>query len=513
MISAYRVAQVRAAEDVMFAQLPDGTLMQRAAMGLAIACAGLLTSVRGAVVGSRVVLLVGSGNNGGDALWAGSMLRARGCRVDAVCVSDSIHAEGAAALARAGGAIVSADSPDVSTVVAEADLVLDGIVGIGGRGGLREAASRLADLARGSEGILVAVDIPSGVDADSGLVADTCIEADVTVTFGCLKPGLLLAPGREASGAVVLVDIGLGDALPGVGTPYALSLEAIDVAAWVAEPGGDAYKYSRGVVGVAAGSAEYPGAALLCTGAARHANTGMVRYLDRSDGNASRVVEQFPDVVVDGTAPVDQPRATAWACGPGFVGSHADLPTVRAVLAADLPVVLDAGALQVVADSDDVRADILARCARGLPTILTPHEGEFRRIAPDVLERAEGRLEAASQAASSLGAVVVLKGAGTVVAGPSGGARIDTEGTADLGVAGSGDVLTGIIGGLVAGAWQEGTRSDTDILDVVAAAVWLHGRAGRIAADRGPVTAPDLIASVGRAILDARFGSPVNAHG
>ena len=502
MIEAFDVSQVRAAEGSLMARLPDGTLMQRAATGLAIACSRFLTSMRGQVVGSRVVLLVGAGNNGGDALWAGAMLRARGCAVDALCTSTTVHVEGATALARAGGRLIQAESSEVERLLMDADLVLDGVLGIGGRGGLREPAARWVQLLHASGAFVVAVDLPSGVDADSGAVEGVAVQADATVTFGCLKPGLLVTPGAAYCGAVTLVDIGLD--LGAVGAPAASVLEDIDVAAYVGKPDETAYKYSRGVVGVAAGSREYPGAAVLATAAARHANVGMVRYLDRSDGNAERVVDHFPDVVIDGSAPADQVRVRAWACGPGFVGRAEDEPTVRAVLAAHVPVVLDAGALQVVADSADARDDIRSRSERGLVTVITPHEGEFRRIFPGVLESSTGRLAAARAAAQALQAIVVLKGPGSVIAAPTGAAWIDVEGTSDLGAAGSGDVLTGIVGAILADCWERGDRSVDGLNRAVAAAVWLHGRAGRLACVDGPVVATDIAEHVQSAVASAR---------
>lgn len=502
MIDLHTAAQVRAAEERAFLSTPEGTLMQRAAHALAISCAGLLSDVRGAVVGSRVLVLVGSGNNGGDALWAASMLAARGCRVDALTLSDRFHAEGAVALLAQGGRVTAwTGEPSQLGLIGQADLVIDGILGIGGTGALRPAAADLVQQVQGSGALIVAVDVPSGVDADTGAIDGIAVRADVTVTFGAVKPGLLIAPGRFHSGAVRLIDIGLDFTDH---DPVAAVLDDIDVAALLAEPANGDYKYSRGVVGISAGSREYPGAALLITSAARHANVGMVRYLDRVDGVALMVVTTFPDVVVDGTAPATQPRATAWACGSGFPGTAADEATVLAVLDAPHPVVLDAGALTVTADSARVRDRIGDRARAGLPTVLTPHDGEFERLFPGLLARAAGRLDAAVSAASELDCIVVLKGAGTIVADPAGGAFVDTEGTADLGVAGSGDVLTGLIGGLLASALA--SRPDADPAFVTAAAVWLHGRSGRLAAEDGPVTAPDIAARIPEAIQDARFG-------
>ena len=501
MIALRSVAQIRAAEEVAFTRTPEGTLMQRAAFALAVSTARLLDEARGSVPGSRVILLIGSGNNGGDALWAGSRLAQRGCRVDAICLSDRWHAEGAAALMARGGRLHRWDSSqEMRALAADADVVLDGILGIGGRGGLRpEAADLVASV---TDSLVVAVDVPSGVDADTGVVEGAVVTADLTVTFGAATPGLLVFPGILHSGLVQVIDIGLefDD------EPVAVALESIDVAASIPEPAPGDYKYSRGVVGLAVGSSQYPGAALLATAGARHANVGMVRVLDRRDGVGPLVVGDFPDVIVDGTAPADQSRADAWACGSGFPGTADDEATVLAVLDARVPVVLDAGALTVVAESAMVRQRIVERAESGLVTVVTPHEGEFSRLRPPSDPLAVGRVEAALDAASAWQCVVVLKGPGTVVAAPSGAAYVDSEGTAALSTAGSGDVLTGIVGSVLAGAWADGRRDVADLTEAVAAGVWLHGCAGRLAEERGPVTAVDIAAQVRAAVVAARFG-------
>ncbi len=279
MIDLRDVAAVRRAEAAAFARVPDGTLMQRAAFALSVTCAGLLERARGRTTGAQVALLVGSGDNGGDALWAGAFLAGRGCAVTAITAADRFHVDGARALRRAGGRLVAgADLDGAQQVLARADLVVDGLVGIGGSGGLREPAAGL--LAAGVDAIVVAVDLPSGVDADTGVVAGAAVDADVTVTFGAVKPGLMLSPGRERCGTVRLVDIGLEFDQPAA----VRVLEGTDVARWVREPDADAYKYSRGVAALATGSAAYPGAGLLSTAAARALGPGMVRVLD--DGTA-----------------------------------------------------------------------------------------------------------------------------------------------------------------------------------------------------------------------------------
>lgn len=505
MIDLRSVAAVRAAEEAAFRVVPEGALMQRAAHALSISCARLLADVRGGVVGSRVVVLVGSGNNGGDALWAGERLARRGCRVDALLLSDRAHAEGSAALRAAGGHLVRwSGADDDRMLVAQADLVIDGILGIGGSGGLRVEAQEVAHAVADSGALVVAVDLPSGIDADTGAVVGEAIDADVTVTFGAIKPGLVMAPGSFHAGVVQLVDIGLNF---GDEEPAGRIIDPVDVAAWLPEPIDAAYKYSRGVVGLAVGSAEYRGAALMATHAARHANVGMVRLLDRQDGVAPLVVAQYPDVVVDGTAPAAQLRATAWACGSGFTGSVDDEAVVMAVLDVPVPVVLDAGALTIVAESPAVRERIVDRALAGHVTVLTPHQGEFERLQPGLLASSPGRADAARQAASALHCIVVLKGAGTIIAAPSGPVFVDTEGTADLGVAGSGDVLTGILGAVLAGAQADRRIASNDAAaEAVAAGVWLHGRAGQLAGLEAPVTAPDIASHVAAAVRSARFG-------
>ncbi|MCT9083788.1 NAD(P)H-hydrate epimerase, partial [Streptomyces fulvoviolaceus] len=270
MRTAYSVETVRAAERELMARLPEGALMQRAAAGLAAACADLL----GRVYGSRVVLLVGSGDNGGDALYAGARLARRGAGVAAVLLApERAHAGGLAALRRAGGRAVGTGGAE--ELIERADLVVDGIVGIGGKGGLRADAVPLALAAERARAAVVAVDLPSGVDADTGEVRGAAVRADLTVTFGTHKPGLLIDPAREYAGSVRLVDIGLS-------LPDEAELEAlqhVDVARLLPVPSGESDKYRRGVVGIAAGSARYPGAAVLAVAGALRGGAGAVRYV------------------------------------------------------------------------------------------------------------------------------------------------------------------------------------------------------------------------------------------
>ena len=503
MIPLAAVSQVRAAEEAAMAAAPDVDLMAQAAHGLAMVIERVLAG-QGVKPGkAQVVALIGSGNNGGDALFAVTETAAAGASVVAITTGSTWHEAGMSALLAAGGAHqIAADLADDSLMAfgQSCDVLVDGIVGIGGSGGLREQAVRVVSLTCEPSPFTVSVDVPSGVDADSGVVTGAAVRADVTVTFGVLKPGLLIAPGKDFAGEIELIDIGLSPFLIDEKSHIAV-LEGIDVATYVPEPDPMGHKYTRGVVGVATGSHTYPGAAALSVGAARWGGVGMVHYLDRGDGLAALVIEHYPDVIASGADPRELPRVTGWVCGCGF-DRAVDADAVRAVLATEQPVVLDASALSIVASDDSLREQIAARDVAGFTTIITPHEGEFATLFPGLL--AQGRLAAARSAAHALGVIVVLKGPGTIMAAPDGSVRIDTEGTAVLSCAGSGDVLAGIIGSVVAATHA---RGHGDLVDATAAAVWLHGRAGRIAGSRGrPVTALEILDNLPEAISHARRG-------
>ncbi len=297
MRNAHTVKTVRAAEQQLMSVVPDGALMQRAAAGLAAAAIRRLAKV----YGSRVAVLVGGGDNGGDALFAASRLADRGAAVTALAVSARLHEAGAAAARRSGVVIREAGDPGDESVLATADLVLDGMVGIGGSGGLRPAAARLAQWSPAAR--TIAIDVPSGVDADSGAVPGAAIRAATTITFGTIKPGLLMLPGAAYAGDVELVPIGLS--LPAADLEQ---LTAADVGRLLPDPGAESSKYTRGVLGITAGSDAYPGAAVLCTGGARRGGAGYLRFA--GPAHAAELVRQhFPDVVATET-----PRAMAAPC-------------------------------------------------------------------------------------------------------------------------------------------------------------------------------------------------------
>ncbi|MEU9835448.1 NAD(P)H-hydrate dehydratase [Streptosporangium sp. NPDC048047] len=525
MLTAYTSDQIRAAEAALMAKLPEGTLMDRAAAGLAVVCAGVL----GTVYGSRVVVLAGGGDNGGDALYAGARLAARGARVHAVLAGTRAHEGGLAALRRAGGRVTdlggatreapagdgaagpargpvtdpatgpagetgkdsgkdsakgAAVGAGVRRLLDGADLVVDGLVGIGGTGALREPYATLARLAAEGPATVVAVDVPSGVDASTGRVDGPAVRADVTVTFGARKIGLLVDPGAARAGRVELVDIGLGPYLP---DPGASALTGPDVALMLPRPGVESDKYRRGVVGVAAGSHLYTGAAVLAVGGAVRAGAGMVRYAGPAEPVA-QVRARWPEVVITPLEPGEGigevGRVQAWVLGPGLGTGPEALAVARSVLASDVPVLVDADGLTLVAGN----RSLLRRSA---PVLITPHAGELSRLLGVPRSRIEARRsEYARRAADELGVTTLLKGSTTVVAEDERPVRINLTGSPWLATAGTGDVLAGVAGALLAAGLGP--------YDAASCAAYLHGLAGR----NGPVSAWDVLEGVPEAVRE-----------
>ncbi|MCV7009750.1 bifunctional ADP-dependent NAD(P)H-hydrate dehydratase/NAD(P)H-hydrate epimerase [Mycobacterium gordonae] len=450
----YSAETIRDAEAPLLASLPDGALMKRAAFGLATAILRELTARTGGVSGRRVCAVVGSGDNGGDALWAATFARRRGAAADAVLLNpDKAHRKGLAAFRKAGGRVVETIDPTT-------DLVIDGVVGISGSGPLRPAAAEVFERAGGIP--VVAVDIPSGIDVATGAVAGPAVRAALTVTFGGLKPVHALAD----CGRVELVDIGLD--LPDTDL---LSFQAADVLARWPVPGARDDKYTQGVTGVLAGSSTYPGAAVLTTGAAVATHSGMVRYA----GSAHReVLAQWPEVIASPT-PAAAGRVQAWVVGPGLGTDEDGAAALWFALDTDLPVLVDADGLTMLAAHPDLVA------GRTAPTVLTPHAGEFARLAGS--PPGDDRVGATRRLADALGATVLLKGNVTVIADPGGPVYLNRAGQSWAATAGSGDVLSGMIGALLA--------SGLPAAEAAAAAAFVHARAAALsAADPGPGEAP-----------------------
>lgn len=448
----YSAEAIRAAERPLLAALPDGGLMRRAAFGLATA----ITRELGSVPGKRVCAVVGSGDNGGDALWAATYLRRRGAGATAILLDpERVHRKALAAFLRAGGR--------VSETLSEAtDLVIDGVVGISGSGPLRPNAAEVFDRVEQAGIPVVAVDLPSGVDVQTGAADGPHVTPAVTVTFGGLKPVHAL---RDC-GRVELVDIGLD--LP----PSRMrSFDAEDVAARWPVPGPDDDKYSQGVTGVMAGSATYPGAAVLCTGAAVAVTSGMVRYAGSA---GEQVLSRWPEVIATPGHPTAG-RVQAWVVGPGLGTDETAAAALVFALETEVPVLVDADGLTILAAHPELVAN------RRAPTVLTPHAGEFARLAGSA--PGPDRVADTRRLADQLGVTVLLKGNVTVVADPDGVVHLNAAGQSWAATAGSGDVLSGIIGALLAAGLPPG--------EAAAAGAFVHSRAAEMSAgDPGPAPVP-----------------------
>lgn len=471
MLRAHLVDDVRAAEASLAATLPDGELMQLAARGLAHA----LTKIP---AGEVVLCLIGPGNNGGDALYAAAHLLDRGVRVD-LCLLDeaNVHTRGLEAARAAGAQVVEAPAGH--------RFCLDAVFGIGARPGLTGKAAEWADWIAEQRPYTVAVDVPSGVDVDGATLPSSYVKADITITFGTFKNALLATPASRAAGwngtaIAELVDIGLG---PHLGAP---SLEAIesgdghllaDTFAWLSTP--ISQKYSRGVVGIAAGSDQYAGAAHLCVSGAQAGMAGMVRFVG-SDSLSARVVDRAPEVVAG------RGRVQAWVSGPGG-GDGAGVQLAMA-LEDGVPVVVDASALQHLPGSLDV------------PALLTPHAGELAQMLGTDRDNVEGDpLGHVTAAAERWQATVLLKGPRTLVATPGRTTRVNLSGSPWLGTAGAGDVLAGLAGSFLA--------SGADPHDAGSLAAFLHGAASVRANRGGPITASDVATALPATIAAFRNGA------
>lgn len=477
MIRAYAVSSVREAEAEAMAKLKDGELMSRAAAGLA----AVVSQRLGARRGRRVVALVGAGNNGGDALYAVASLARDGAAVVVVTVAKSVHDGGLQAARDAGAVILHAvgasaqSAAEISSALGRADLVVDGILGIGGRPGL----SPQVDAVLGQVGYaayLLAVDLPSGADPNGEVAAGTCVFADETVTFIAAKPVHLLPATEPAVGRLTVVDIGVEMHC----RPVVDRVDRDDVRWLWPRPGPADDKYSRGVLGIVAGGENYTGAALLAVTSAVCSGVGMVRYVGPPTPT-QLVRAQVPEAVIGAG------RVQAWLVGPGVdiddESPHGRSQRVAAqsALSSGLPCVVDAGGLDLITGR---------RCT---PTLLTPHAGELAVLlsrldsshgAVDRSHVTSAPLAHARRLADLTNSTVLLKGATTLVVSPSAAdlvVRAQADGPSWLGTAGSGDVLAGLAGTLLACGLSP--------LDAGSVAALVHGLAADAANPGGPVRA------------------------
>jgi hydroxyethylthiazole kinase-like uncharacterized protein yjeF len=419
---------------------PVAVLIDRAGAAVARAALALL----GGTYGRRVVVLAGPGNNGADGRGAGRRLAARGVRV------------------------LEIDVRHAPPTLPRADLVIDAAFGTGLRRRFEAPACE-------GDPLVLAVDIASGVDGLTGAIAGSALVADHTVTFAALKPGLLLEPGRAHGGEIELVDIGLD-----VSAARAHLVGASDVARWLPARASTAHKW-QAAVWVVAGSPGMTGAAHLSAAAAMRAGSGYVRLgvpgLDHDPAAPTEVVSApLPvDLALD---PRETARFGAMAIGPGLGRDPAVAPAVRRLIATvAVPLVIDGDGLAALGRD---AATVLS--ARSAPTILTPHDGEYRALtgSPPGIDR----LAAARALAAKTGAVVLLKGPTTVVASPDGAVLVSVSGDPRLATAGTGDVLTGVIAALLARRMPA--------LEAAASAAYVHGRAAMLGPAEGLV-AHDLV--------------------
>lgn len=496
-LAVLSVAEMAAADAAAIAAgTPGIALMEQAGRAVADAV------TRRTRPGQRILVLCGPGNNGGDGFVAGRLLAERGCHVILALAGarDALAGDAALAAARWTGPIVATRDADP----AQHDLVVDALFGAGLSRPLSGDNAALVERVNASARPVVAVDVPSGVHGDTGLADGPAVRADETVTFFRLKPGHLLHPGRALCGVVTLADIGIRPDIAFGAGRIAPSVFRNDPALWRSEWPDHAatiHKYGRGAVAVAAGGLAGVGAPRLGARAALRIGAGLATIICRPDALAAHAA-RGPDALMQMaaadvaafTAALSARRVGALLIGPAL-GLDAEARSwVAAAAGGDWPCVFDADALTHIAAHRAVLAGRLRR--RAGPAVLTPHEGEFRRLVAGLpgYEDERGKLARCRQAALLTGAVVVLKGPDSVIAAPDGRAAINTTGSPALATAGAGDVL----GGMVAGLLAQGMPA----FEAACAAVWLHGRAGErlgfgLIADDLPEVLPELLAGLG----------------
>jgi len=456
--------------------------------------------------GARVVAVAGPGNNGGDGFVAARVLAERGYRLRVLLVGETGRLKGDAG--QAASRWTGQTEPATPAALAAADVVIDALFGAGLDRPVQGLA-RAMIAAMNAAPCVYAVDLPSGINGTSGAVMGLAVEAAHTVTFFRRKTGHVLLPGRLHSGNVTVAGIGIPSSV----------LERIAARTWINDPrlwgerfplpraGG--HKYARGHAVVVSGPAFSTGAARLAARGALRAGAGLVTIASPCEALAVNATASLAVMVrpVDGAhelaAFLADPRRNAVILGPGAGVGKDTRDLVLAALAAHGAVVLDADALTSFADEPEVLTAAIGE--RSPTTVLTPHEGEFARLFKGVDEDALSKLERARKAAAASGAIVLLKGADTVVAAPDGRAAIADNAPPWLATAGSGDVLAG----MVAGCLAQGMPG----FEAAAAAVWLHGEA---AAEFGPgliaEDLPEAMPKVYRRLFGTVGGVSSNSH-
>lgn len=468
--------------------MPGILLMDNAAQAVAEAVHEALTALEG----ERVVIFCGGGNNGGDGLGAARWLQSYGVSVRAFVVGaalDAVQGDAAIELAmftKAGGRVEALSTEDdwvlAELAASKADVLVDALLGTGFHGELEGDVLRACELLNKSEKYILAVDVPTGVNADNGAVSENAVRADHTVTMALVKTGLLLYPGREYCGDIELADISMPVKLVEdyKSDKYRLTDEIVRELLPLRKA--NAHKGDAGRVVICAGSPGYTGAAALASDAAVKAGAGLVSLytpLSSRDVLAIKLtevmvhglLERMPGILGGGAASDVASSAEAadvLAIGPGLGTSESTQEAVRTILQKiTTPVVIDADALTALAGHTEILAAMQAQ------KVLTPHPGEMARLTGlEIAEIEADRINVAKKYAEQWQAIVVLKGAPTVIGCPNGTVYVNSTGNSSLATGGSGDVLTGIIAGLAA--------QEISLQEAAICGVYLHGLAAEL---------------------------------
>lgn len=495
--------------------MPGILLMDNAAQAVAEAVHEALTALEG----ERVVIFCGGGNNGGDGLGAARWLQSYGVSVRAFVVGaalDAVQGDVAMELAmftKAGGRVEALSTEDdwvlAELAASKADVLVDALLGTGFHGELEGDVLRACELLNKSEKYILAVDIPTGVNADNGAVSEQAVRADHTVTMALVKTGLLLYPGREYCGDIELADISMPVKLVEdyKSDKYRLTDEIVRELLPLRKA--NAHKGDAGRVVICAGSPGYTGAAALASDAAVKAGAGLVSLytpLSSRDVLAIKLtevmvhglLERMPGILGGGAASDVASSAEAadvLAIGPGLGTSESTQEAVRTILQKiTTPVVIDADALTALAGHTEILAAMQAQ------KVLTPHPGEMARLTGlEIAEIEADRINVAKKYAEEWQAIVVLKGAPTVIGCPNGTVYVNSTGNSSLATGGSGDVLTGIIAGLAA--------QEISLQEAAICGVYLHGLAAELTGIDIGLAAGELAALLPQAREQVLYGA------
>ena len=495
--------------------MPGILLMDNAAQAVAEAVHEALTALEG----ERVVIFCGGGNNGGDGLGAARWLQSYGVSVRAFIVGaalDAVQGDAALELAmftKAGGRVEALSTEDdwvlAELAASKADVLVDALLGTGFHGELEGDVLRACELLNKSEKYILAVDIPTGVNADNGAVCEQAVRADHTVTMALVKTGLLLYPGREYCGDIELADISMPVKLVEdyKSDKYRLTDEIVRELLPLRKA--NAHKGDAGRVVICAGSPGYTGAAALASDAAVKAGAGLVSLytpLSSRDVLAIKLtevmvhglLERMPGILGGGAASDVASSAEAadvLAIGPGLGTSESTQEAVRTILQKiTTPVVIDADALTALAGHTEILAAMQAQ------KVLTPHPGEMARLTGlEIGEIEADRINVAKKYAEEWQAIVVLKGAPTVIGCPNGTVYVNSTGNSSLATGGSGDVLTGIIAGLAA--------QEISLQEAAICGVYLHGLAAELTGIDIGLAAGELAALLPQAREQVLYGA------